>query len=282
MMGLLVGGDPVENERLSQLPDAASARSASRHCEARWVGAMACSRLRNRHSFVASRPWCAAVRWKPRKRSARSQGRRLNSRATAPVSMFSTAWRSFGRQESLSNYREIGDSLGIAWSFNNLGLVATALQEHDEAQRLHEQALTLYEKIGDRQNIVFTLNNLGMVGTARGDYEAARSLHASALSKLSDVGANEGSRSFWRTWPFWPLSAARPSARYAIASAAGKLRPELSAAPPPAWEAELKRRLEPARETLSEDVRAATEAEGRALTIERAVEYALASLPNSG
>jgi len=183
-------------------------------------------------------------------------------------------------EESLSNYREIGDSLGIAWSFTNLGLVATALKEHDEAQRLHEQALTLYEKIGDRQNIAFTLNNLGRVATARGDYEAARSLHASALSKLSDVGDKRGIAFVLENLAVLAAVRGEPERALRIASAAGKLRSEISAAPPPAWEEELKRRLATARQALSEDVRAATEAEGRAFTTERAVEYALASLPN--
>ncbi len=93
--------------------------------------------------------------------------------------------------ESLSLYREQGDSAGMAGALNTLSNVAKHLGDLDRAARLYEEGLTLWRALTDTMGIASALNNLGVVARLQGDYPRASELSQESLRlrrQLGDIG----------------------------------------------------------------------------------------------
>ena len=56
-------------------------------------------------------------------------------------------------EESLALFRDLGDTIGIAYSYGNLGLVADAQDDYERAIASYEQALALFRQLDDRTYI---------------------------------------------------------------------------------------------------------------------------------
>ena len=80
----------------------------------------------------------------------------------------------------------------MAELFSNLGLVAQKQGDYDAARDLYEQGLTLSRELGYRWSIALLLNNLGLVAQERGDYGAASALHKESLTLRSELGERIG------------------------------------------------------------------------------------------
>jgi len=92
-------------------------------------------------------------------------------------------------QESLEIKREIGDRQGEATSLNNLGIVARVQGEYDEAREYYQESLEIAREIGDRRGEATSLNNLGWVARVRGEYDEAREYYESARDIFQRLGA---------------------------------------------------------------------------------------------
>ena len=218
-------------------------------------------------------------------------------------------------EESLAIRRELGDKQGIAKSLNNLGLVALGLGDYAAARPLYEESLAIIRELGDRQLIAYSLGNLENVALGKPDYVAARSLYeesleilrelgdkggiAESLTNLGSVACKQGNyvaarplyeeslaifrelgdkRAIVYTLEgFVALAAAQgqPERALHLAGAAAALRETIGAPLPPTEQEEFERHLEMARQTLDEEAAAKALANGRAMTLEQAIEYAL-------
>lgn len=85
-------------------------------------------------------------------------------------------------QESLVLYRQLGDLQGVAAALNSLGAMAISLQEYERAILLLEESLEVRRRLGDSYSLTTPLNNLGLVALAQGDCEQARDYFEEALS----------------------------------------------------------------------------------------------------
>jgi predicted ATPase/transcriptional regulator with XRE-family HTH domain/Tfp pilus assembly protein PilF len=85
-------------------------------------------------------------------------------------------------EESLAIRREVGDPRSIAASLANLGNVAHVLGDYAAARTLHEESLAIRRKWGDQKGISSLLGNLGNVAAAQGDYAAAGALYEESLA----------------------------------------------------------------------------------------------------
>jgi non-specific serine/threonine protein kinase len=83
--------------------------------------------------------------------------------------------------ESLAQYRELGDRRGIATALFNLGIVAFRYAEYEHAVTLLEEDLALSQEIGDKRLICSALSVLGNVARAQADLVRAASLHQQCL-----------------------------------------------------------------------------------------------------
>ncbi len=90
--------------------------------------------------------------------------------------------------ESLALRREMGDKRGISGSLNNLGIVANRQSDYVTARALHEESLALRREMGDKWGISASLHNVGNVAYNQGDYVTARALHEESLALNREMG----------------------------------------------------------------------------------------------
>jgi len=90
--------------------------------------------------------------------------------------------------ESLTLFREVGDTYGISLSLVMAAEAAFATGDYERARNLGQECLKINRQLGDRRGIGTTLELLGRVAHAQGEGTAARALLTKALSLLSDAG----------------------------------------------------------------------------------------------
>lgn len=95
-------------------------------------------------------------------------------------------------QESLELHRQLGNELGIAYALNNLGALAWEESDFDEAARLFEESLAIRRKLGDHQRVADGLYNLGEIAYAQQDYARATSLYQESLALRRSLGSRWG------------------------------------------------------------------------------------------
>jgi predicted ATPase/class 3 adenylate cyclase len=179
-------------------------------------------------------------------------------------------------EESLAIWRELGDRGVIAASLFNLGIVAYALHDYPGAEALYEESLAIAREMGYQQRIASALNELGQLDTDRGDFASAKARHEEGLAIGRELGDKRGI-AFALEGLAAVVAALGSSARAArIWGAAERLRAEVGSPVLPKDKPDYDRRVTAARTAAANDA-AFDRAwqDGRALTLEHAVEFAL-------
>jgi tetratricopeptide (TPR) repeat protein len=91
-------------------------------------------------------------------------------------------------EQSLTLYRELEDSAGIARGLSNLGVLEGRLGNRARSRALQEEGLDLYRACENTSGTVNALNNLGDLAQKQGDLAAARSCFDEALTLAMRVG----------------------------------------------------------------------------------------------
>jgi DNA-binding CsgD family transcriptional regulator len=178
-----------------------------------------------------------------------------------------------------TGYREVGDPWARGYLAIALGFAAAECGDFERSTELHEEALALFRELGDLRSIAMCLNALGMTALERGSYELARPLFEEdlrLLSKLREkVGIQQGLMGMAAVFGARgdPARAARLwGAEEALREALGL--PLWGDFPTPyGYEG----RLAAARSLMDEASWEEAWAQGRAMTPEEAIEYALSS-----
>jgi tetratricopeptide (TPR) repeat protein len=178
-------------------------------------------------------------------------------------------------EEALALHRTLGEPFGIAFALTGLAIIANHRHEYKVARARYEEALAIFQKLGDRLGIATTLAGIGTVAGLQGDLAAANTLLKEALVIQREIGDRNG----------MVLSLEALAAACAIASPdraarmwgeASQWREETGTTMPPARKPHYDRQVAAARAALGDD--AAFDLvwrEGRAMTLEQAVRYAL-------
>jgi predicted ATPase/class 3 adenylate cyclase len=95
-------------------------------------------------------------------------------------------------EESLAQYQELGDKWGIALALNNLGDVYYNQADYPAARSLFEQSLAIRREIEDKSGIAYSLQQLGLASFTQGDYPASRSLFEQGLALFQELGDKRG------------------------------------------------------------------------------------------
>jgi non-specific serine/threonine protein kinase len=178
-------------------------------------------------------------------------------------------------EENLAIFRELGDKRSIANSLNSLGIVARNQGDLTAARALFEESLAIRQELGDKQGVANLLNNLGLVAENQGDYMLARSLLRESLMTLRELGDRLNIAKLLESLASLATVQAQPQDALRLAGAAAALRESIGAPLSPADRIELERHLETARRASGEEASAQALADGRAMTLEQAIEYAL-------
>jgi adenylate cyclase len=178
-------------------------------------------------------------------------------------------------QKGLEIRRQLGNKWAIAISLSNLGILAMDQGDYSQARSQIEEAVTLQREVGDRHQLAIMLDNLANVTRAQGDYETARSLYTESLA-ISRVLGDKWLLAYLLE-DMGGLAARQGQAERALrlAGAAAVLREAINAPLPPADKDKLEQMLTLARQGLDDAGAAMATAEGRAMSLEQAIDYAL-------
>jgi non-specific serine/threonine protein kinase len=183
-------------------------------------------------------------------------------------------------EESLAIWRELGDRRGVAVSLSNLGNAAYGQGVYAAARPLYEESLAIFKELGDRWGIAYSLNNLGLVAHAEGDYPAALALLKECLQICRELGDPWAIAVSLQGLALVAAAVARPDRAARLWGAAERLRDEIGGPLPQNERSRYEQRVAAACAALGAECFDRAWQEGRAMTWEQAVEYALSEEPS--
>jgi predicted ATPase/DNA-binding SARP family transcriptional activator len=183
--------------------------------------------------------------------------------------------------ESLALFRALGDERSSAQPLNNLANTAYDAGNYAAAIDLHEQSLALSRKYGDKNGSAMSLLNLGWAALLQGADKRAGSYCREALLLYRQLG-NRSAITFCLEGLGGVAGIQKQPVRAArLLGAAEALREAVSYPVSPDNLAYYQRIVAAAQSQLDEASFARTWGEGRAMSLEQAVEYALAAVQSS-
>ncbi len=192
-------------------------------------------------------------------------------------------------EEAVAVCGALGNSSLIAELLNDLGWRAHLAGEDERASGLLEESLALCRDLGDLYLMVYVLSSLGLTLLEQREYARAQALHAEGLHLAQHLVHKQ--HLIWYlegfAWMATPLAAARGNiqegARRAarLFGAAEALSEAIGAALMPTERAIRARHVAAARIHLAETAWTVAWDEGRAMTLEQAIAYALEASPDA-
>jgi tetratricopeptide (TPR) repeat protein len=186
-------------------------------------------------------------------------------------------------EESLATLRERGNKIEIAWALCNLGSVASDHGDYGAARTLLEESLALFRELGntqDRANGLYgmtrSLPRMARVARGEGDYEEARALLEESLAMKQELGLKPEIADDLEALTAVAVAQDEPVLAARLFGAVESFREAFLYPLPPPERDEHDRAVAAARAALGEEAFAAAWAEGRAMTLEAAVRFALA------
>ena len=222
--------------------------------------------------------------------------------------------------ESVALWRELGDLWGLGLAMHRLGEIALRQGDYEVARRHFTDCLVIVRKMGDQEQVAWKLCNLATIALNLGDWAEAKVYAEECLSLFREVGSKYGQATSYTHFGFLALierdnkqaqsffeqtlELARTSgpiwlgadALMGLAAAAAGTQARRAARLLGAAEARLKagasywdsveklcvgRATATAMADLGETAFGKAEAEGRLMTFEQAVAYALANEPSA-
>ena len=181
-------------------------------------------------------------------------------------------------REGLACSRASDDRAGVAFALLHLGATAARRDEVARAMALFEESLTIWETLGDRRRVVFIWSILGIYAIQLGDSDTAVGYLTRSLAEHRRLGDR------WKLLNdllglAWVLLARGKSDDAARLLGAAEARGEGPGDPVPRIDSGTFRSLlEAVRPHRQEPAFAAAWAEGRAMALDAAVDYALAAV----
>ncbi len=178
-------------------------------------------------------------------------------------------------EETLAIFQELGDTRGMAGIYLSQGEIARVQENHEQAAALYAQSLTLIEALGDNRRKVTALVNLGQVALHHGDAAKALEFFRESLRQSQKL-----SNKYLIAYCFAGLTGvARLSEQHEraarLSGAADALLGTIGSQLDLADRVEYERSVTAVRAQLGDQPFAAAQAEGRAMTMEQAIAYAL-------
>ena len=185
-------------------------------------------------------------------------------------------------RESLRLCREIGDRWLTAYPTRILGIVAANQGEYEGATGLLEESLAIERETGDKWGEAQSLSTLASIACNQQNYERAAILLNESLILRRDVGSKPGIAECLERlgMVFGGQGHLERAAR--LLGAAEALREAIGALVPLVDRADYDRAVATVRSGSAEKRLGIVWAEGRAMTLEQAIEYALAVETGSG
>jgi tetratricopeptide (TPR) repeat protein len=178
-------------------------------------------------------------------------------------------------EEGLALFRALGDPWGTSLALENLGKVALARGEIAHATTLCEESLALREDIGHQWGIAWSLHLLGLAALAGGDRHRAADRLEESLILRRRLGDRRGIAAGLEALVGCALAGGSTTRAARLLGAAEALREAAHYPVEPLDRSPRDKSIAVARALLDEATFTAAWAEGRAMTFDEAVSYAL-------
>ena len=190
-------------------------------------------------------------------------------------------------EESLALSTEVGDRSAVEWSLSSLGAVAYVQGDEARATRLLETSLALARELGGKACMGWDLTFLGRVATAQGDYNQAAAQLAEALTLFGELRYKDAIAFTLEGFAGLAVASAQAQATAAADARASALhaarlfgagevlREKINLPMSPVDRPDYERDVAAAHALLDETAFEEAWAEGRTMTLEQAVAYAL-------
>ncbi len=177
--------------------------------------------------------------------------------------------------ESLALFRQLADPFGIPISLVRLGIVALLQGDWLQAARLYEESLALYRQLGNSWGMGISLGSLAEVALAQGEWERAATLYRESLALMHSTGSHWYVALVLVGMAGATLGQGQAERAARLLGAGEALVEAIGGRLPPIDRKFYERNVAAARAALDEAIFAAVLAEGRAMTLEAALAYAL-------
>ena len=178
-------------------------------------------------------------------------------------------------EESLALFRQIGDKWGVAESLRRLGIVAQHQDGYERAIGLFEESMSLCLELGNKRGIALVLPGMAQAALHRSEPRQAEALFEGSLALHRELG-DKGHIASCLEGLGRAAEAQEGSQRAArLFGAAEVLRETINYPLPPSERPEYDRSVAGSVSRLGEEAFMVVWAEGREMSMEEAVEYAL-------
>jgi non-specific serine/threonine protein kinase len=179
-------------------------------------------------------------------------------------------------EESLTIHRELGNKRGITNSLDLLGILARKQGDYMTARSLHEESLTIHRELGDKRSIAASLHNQGIAAQRQGDYTLARTLYGESLNIAQELGDSAYIAASFESLASLAVSLGQNERAVRLWGAKQALCDMASFTQRP-WEFDDSDTggMDTAREALDKEVFAAAWVQGKTMTRDHSVAYAL-------
>ena len=179
--------------------------------------------------------------------------------------------------DNLTSLRKLGDKWNIARTLNTLGEMARVEGDYAAARKFYEESLLIRQELGDQRGIAVSLINLGFVAYDGGDYQQAAVFFKESLVLFQKHGGKRGVIDCLTGLAGVVGRAGQPerAARLLGSMEAAREAIRIGSTVSYADRLEYDRYESAVRAQLDETSFTAAWAEGRTMTLEQAVGYAL-------
>jgi non-specific serine/threonine protein kinase len=181
-------------------------------------------------------------------------------------------------QEALRAFRQLGECYGVAHVTTFLGMVALMRGDEGQATPMFEEGLAVARRIGDRSSTYIALYNLAQAALSRRDYDGAASLFEEGVT-LSEQMGDRANVAYCLEGLAVVANARGEAERSGCLIGAAEGLHEAVGVPVYVYyephRSLYERTVATVRSHMGEEAFEAARAEGRAMTFEQAVAYAL-------
>jgi non-specific serine/threonine protein kinase len=178
-------------------------------------------------------------------------------------------------EESMALFRMAGDQWGVALVQLGVGSLEFLRQSYGAARAAFEASLTIFQQFGDTWGVNAALYSLGEVALKQQDYATARARLQAVLSSRSDLGDTRGiAEAFAKLAAVATAQGQRRTA--ATLGGASEALFESIGTRVPAYARANNYNLADLSNEIGENQFTTIWAEGRAMTVDQAIQYALA------
>jgi len=179
-------------------------------------------------------------------------------------------------EESRALFQESGERYGLAQSLHEMGILAEYEGDYTGARSLYEQVLDLFRELGNYERVVWTIHGLGFLALCRKDLAQASSLLKESLTMFHDSEDRPGKVRSLDRLANLALAEGQAARAVRLLGAADAAREAIGAPQPPSEHEEFDRIIGAARSEMDESAFVEAWAEGQTMSLDQAVEYALA------